>query len=350
MKGAFRHERCIVFLQFHVLLQTQRERKSSMINKVFFMQVGVLLLAMSNVFAFPPKRTDKGYIDAISKGADTWIVLSVVDDGGAPVPDADVRVTFAFHEGFRHEKFHTDEHGMVSIKGRTTGGSVVIVINKKDYYETKQEMSYLRLAENRPVKDDCWQPWGEKRTLRLRKILNPIPLNNQLFELRVPILGKWIGFDLNKRDWTSPLGSGEVSDIEINVDWDGLPPFTSKKCKYDFRILGAHNGGYFNAKVLESSCQEAFRPKEGAVFDTKKFSWIYRDGDLDNRNCSIWKTVELIMRTRTILDDKGGVKCANYASIRELSVSPGTRGRGALLEFRYVFNSTPNDTNLEARR
>ena len=104
-----------------------------MINKVFFMQVGVLLLAISNVFAFPPKRNDKGYIDAISKGADTWIVLSVVDDGGAPVPDADVRVTFAFHEGFRHEKFHTDEHGMVSIKGRTTWDSVVIVNNKKDY-------------------------------------------------------------------------------------------------------------------------------------------------------------------------------------------------------------------------
>ena len=309
----------------------------------------ITILVAFNTCAVPPKRTDKGYIDAISKGADTWIMLSVVDDGGAPVPDADVRATFAFHEGFRHENFHTDGHGMVSVKGRTTGESVVIVINKKGYYETKLEMSYLRLAENRPVEDDRWQPWGEKRTLRLRKMLSSIPLNNQLFELRVPVVGKWIGFDLKKRDWISPLGSGEVSDIEINVDWDGLPPFTSKKCKYDFRILGAHNGGYFNSKILESSCQEAFRPKEGAAFDTKEFSWIYRDGNLDNRNSSIWRTAELIMRNRTILDDKGNVKSANYASIRELSVSPGTRGRGALIEFRYVFNPTPNDTNLEAK-
>lgn len=320
--------------------------------KIKLMLLGVFfsILAASDALAVPPKRTDKGYIDAVTKGADTWIELSVVDDDDVPVPDADVRATFAFHEGFRHENFHTDGHGMVSVKGRTTGDSVIIVINKNGYYETKLEMSYLRLAENRPVEDNRWQPWGEKRILRLRKKLNPIPLNNQLLELRVPIVGKWIGFDLKRRDWISPWGSGEVSDIEINVDWDGLPPFTSKKCKYDFRILGAHNGGYFNEKILECSCQEAFRPKEGAVFDKKEFSWIYRDGDLDNRNCSIWKTVELIMRTRTILDDKGGVKCANYASIRELSVSPGTRGRGALLEFRYVFNPTPNDTNLEARR
>ena len=305
------------------------------------------ILAALNTLAVPAKRTDKGYIDAVTKGADTWIELSVVDDDDAPVPDADVRATFSFHEGFRHEKFHTDRHGMVSVKGKTTGDSVVIIISKKGYYETKLEMSYLRLAENRPVEDGRWQPWGEKRTLRLRRILNPIPLNNQLLELRVPIMGEWVGFDLKKRDWISPLGSGEVADIEINVDWDGLPPFTSKKCKYDFRVLGTHNGGYFNGKILESSCQEAFRPKEGAIFDTKEFSWTYRDGDLDNRNSSIWRTAEFIMRARTILDEKGDVKCANYASIRELSVSPGTRGRGALLEFLYVFNPTANDVNLE---
>ena len=88
-----------------------------MAEKIRVLIMAMLSLPMLSVLAFPPKRTDKGYIDAISKGADTWIVLSVVDDGGAPVPDADVRVTFAFHEGFRHEKFHTDEHGMVSIKG-----------------------------------------------------------------------------------------------------------------------------------------------------------------------------------------------------------------------------------------
>ena len=53
-----------------------------MINKVLSMQVAVLFLAISNALAFPPKRTDKGYVDAVTKGADTWIELSVVDDDG----------------------------------------------------------------------------------------------------------------------------------------------------------------------------------------------------------------------------------------------------------------------------
>ena len=81
--------------------------------------LGVLfsILTALDTLAVPAKRTDKGYVDAVTKGADTWIELSVVDDDGAPVPDADVRATFAFHEGFRHENFHTDGHGMVSVKG-----------------------------------------------------------------------------------------------------------------------------------------------------------------------------------------------------------------------------------------
>ena len=86
-----------------------------MTNKVLSMQVAVLLLAISNALAFPPKRTDKGYVDAVTKGADTWIELSVVDDDGVPVPDADVRATFAFHDGFRHAKGRTDSLGKVSV-------------------------------------------------------------------------------------------------------------------------------------------------------------------------------------------------------------------------------------------
>ena len=101
-----------------------------MINKVLFMQVAVSLLVMSNAFAFPPKRTDKGYVDAVTKGADIWIQLSVVDDGGAPVEGAEVKAVFSFRGGFRHAQCETGADGNASIHGKTTGDEIVIMISK----------------------------------------------------------------------------------------------------------------------------------------------------------------------------------------------------------------------------
>ena len=62
-----------------------------MAEKIRVLIMVVLSLPMLSVLAVPSKRTDKGYIDAISKGADTWIVLSVVDDCGVPVEGAEIK-------------------------------------------------------------------------------------------------------------------------------------------------------------------------------------------------------------------------------------------------------------------
>ena len=77
----------------------------------------VVGLMCTSAHSFPPKRTDKGYVDAVTKGAGIWIQLSVIDDGGAPVADADVRATLSFHDGFRHVQGRTDSLGNVSVNG-----------------------------------------------------------------------------------------------------------------------------------------------------------------------------------------------------------------------------------------
>ena len=123
----------------------------------------ITILVAFNACAFPPKRTDKGYIDAISKGADTWIELSVVDDEGVPVEGAEVKAIFSFRSGFRHVQCETGADGNASIRSKTTGDEIVVMISKQGHYGSQIKTSYLRFGENRPVEDGKWQPWGESR-------------------------------------------------------------------------------------------------------------------------------------------------------------------------------------------
>ena len=100
-----------------------------MIEKIRVLIMVVLSLPMLSVLAFPPKRTDRGYVDAISKGADTWIELSVVDDEGVPVEGAEVKAIFSFRGGFRHVQCETGADGNASIRSKTTGDEIVVMIS-----------------------------------------------------------------------------------------------------------------------------------------------------------------------------------------------------------------------------
>ena len=314
--------------------------------KVLSMQVAVLLLAMSNAFAFPPKRTDKGYVDAVTKGADIWIQLSVVDDGDAPVPDADVRATLSFHDGFRHVQGRTDSLGKASVRGITTGDEVVLRIVKDGYYSSEYKTSYLRFAENRAVEDGKWQPWGERRTVALRKIGDPAKLCRFRDFLTAPSTNEWFGLDLAMGDWIKPYGKGEVEDLQLNVLWDGLPKTRSKNCMVAVRVPGNCNAGYFADKVKESEYASPIKASTNNVYAISEFDWIERNQGIRMQEKSFWNDKSLVLRLRCEVDDRGEIVKANYCCVQKLEVSPGMKGN-AILDLATCFNPTANDVNLE---
>lgn len=315
-------------------------------GKVFLMQVAVLLLVVSNAFAVPPKRTDKGYIDAVTKGADLWIQLLVVDDDGAPVPDADVKATLSFRDGFRHVQGRTDFLGNVSVRGVTTGDDIVLRVVKEGYYSSEYKTCYLRLAENRAVEDGKWQPWGERRTVLLRKIGNPAKLCRFRDFLTVPITNGWIGLDLAIRDWVKPYGKGECEDLQLNVLWDGLHKAGSKNCKVAVRVPGNCNAGYFVDKVKESEYASPLRASTNNIYVMSEFDWIERKQGLRMQAKSFWNDKSLVLRLRCEVDDRGEIVKANYCCVQKLEVSPGMRGN-AILDLATSFNPKDNDVNLE---
>ena len=315
-------------------------------GKVLSLQIAVLLLVVSNAFAFPPKRTDKGYVDAVTKGADIWIQLSIVDDDGAPVPDADVKATLSFHDGFRHVQGRTDSLGNVSVRGVTTGDDIVLRIVKDGYYSSEYKTSYLRLAENRAVEDGKWQPWGEKRTVVLRKIGNPAKLCRFRDFLTVPSTNEWVGLDLAMGDWTKPYGKGEVEDLQLNALWDGLPKARSKNCMVAVRVPGNCNAGYFADKVKESEYASPLKASTNNVYAISEFDWIERNQGLRMQEKSCWNDKSLVLRLRCEVDDHGEIVKANYCCVQKLEVSPGTKGN-AILDLATSFNPCANDVNLE---
>ena len=317
-----------------------------MAEKIRVLIMAMLSLPMLSVLAFPPKRTDKGYVDAVTKGADIWIQLSVVDDGGAPVPDADVRATLAFHDGFRHTQGRTDSLGKVSVRGVTTGDDIVLRILKDGYYSSEYKTCYLRFAENRAVEDGKWQPWGERKTVVLRKIGNPAKLCRVRDFLTVPSTNEWVGLDLAIGDWVKPYGKGVAEDLQLNVLWDGLPKAGCKNCMVAVRVPGNCNAGYFADKVKESEYASPLGASTNNVYVISEFDWIERNQGLRMQEKSFWNDKSLVLRLRCEVDERGEIVKANYCCVQKLEVSPGMKGN-AILDLVTCFNPIANDVNLE---
>ena len=338
--ASFRHERRFLFLQLYDVLQNQRERWPVMINIIRVLIMVVLSLPMLSVLAVPPKRTDKGYIDAISKGADTVIVLSIVDDGGVPVDGAEIKAIFSFRGGFRHVQCETGADGNASIHGKTTGDEIVFTISKHGYYDSRMT-SYLRFGENRPVEDGKWQPWGESRKVILKKVKNPVALRQSDLSLMVPDTNAWFEVDLECGDWVKPHGKGAVADCEVRVTWDGGSPYRCKFCKTDIRFTEPFSGAYDVKNVEESDMPFPYEAQTNAVY--RQIFEYYDRKDGQKLRESLRPNFSRVARVRCIVSENGELLKANYCGLRCIEASPGD-GK-AILGLTSVFNPTPNDTN-----
>lgn len=289
---------------------------------------------------------DDEYHRATSKGAKTKMKLHVVDDEGLPVSNVDVEVVFAMGADFQPGFFKTDAEGIAVVEGVTTGNTIEFFLKNESYYNSYLKLRYLKFAENRKVKDGKWQPWGEVRSVVLRKIDNPIQLRHHCRFVDVPQTNVWVGLDMERGDWVGPFGKGVVPDIELLVQWDGLPMAASRDCSMQVRIPGESCGGTFVNKVLESEYPNSKSALTNYAYDVSSFDWKEREKGTRLLKQSFWNQRDLVVRLRCIVDESGHVKEAHYGCICELEVAPGD-GNYPTLALAFVFNPTSNDVNLE---
>ena len=90
---------------------------------------------------------------AVLKGADAAITLSVVNDDGVAVSNANVRVFMGMNfkpKGYWIEGL-TDESGYFPIRGKTCGDEIDLFVSKYGYYDSHRKLCYSLMGEEHEV-------------------------------------------------------------------------------------------------------------------------------------------------------------------------------------------------------
>ena len=297
-------------------------------------------------------KKDPAYRSARRNGADYRTVLRVVDDGGHIVSDAKVRVLMGmnFIKSSYFIEGTTDTNGLFTISGRTTGNEIVIDVTKDGYYGSRREHCLIAMGAEHEVRDGRWQPYGAEERMELRRIRHPADLVVKGIYIPVPMTNAWFGFNLEKATIVTS-NAQDRADIEFWVDWDGLPPPQSRHCTCFFRTVGDLSGGYNVEKVMESLQPYPYEASTNESYAVRSVHIVDRDENHEDGGGEVPFSPKsaLVLRLRPKVDADGSLKEANYGLVRTLDVGPGWKGVSKVY-LSYIFNPTPNDTNLEAKR
>lgn len=315
-------------------------------NRITF---GMFVAILVNLSGYAELKLDPQYRKAVEGGAATRIDVHVIDDEGAPVRDAEVKAVFAFQHRERSETYVSDSNGVAVVEGITTGHYVELNLSKAGYYDSKVKYRYLRLAENHPVKDCKWQPWGKEVRIVLRKIRSPIKMVHLSKNFLMPATNSFIGFDMEVADWVKPYGKGEYADFCIKYFGDGIPVPNYKRIGCVVAFTNCFCGAYIERKFVDSEFKTPYVAKTNAHYQTS-FEYIRKidsAGQMYRRELA--DAEDLVVRTRCVVDNEGRLVKCNYGRIGKIFFNTGRDGSGETL-LEYDFNPTPSDTNLEPKR
>ena len=309
----------------------------------------VLAVLLASMSAMALKK-DPNYLKARRNGAKAQIKVCVVDDCGVVVSNASIKVFMGMN--FRPKGYWisgvTDETGAFLVQGKTCGDEIDIYASKQGFYDSKRKLRFAVMGAEHEVKDGKWLPFNEVENITLRRIAKPIKLIAFDRLIDVAQTNAWLGFDMEKMDFVKPIGNGSAVDFEIKVEWDGLPAWESKSCSAEIRFLGDGTGGCYTKNVPESAFPYTYSAQPDAVYAERIVRIVDRNGDPHTTKIQFATDSALVTRTRCMIDEYSKIKVSNYGCIRRFEIGPSRRGV-ALLRLTYVFNPTPNDTNLESK-
>jgi hypothetical protein len=281
------------------------------------------------------------------KRADFKVILRAVDETGNPISAADLGFSWGQiglpkpDTGSYREM--SDEHGEAIFFGHTF---------QPDYYYGARKAGYYQAggrARSSQQKEGRWQPWAQTFTITLKTIKNPVPMYTKSVIDFLPILGKPVGYDLEKGDWVSPYGKGEHADFEFLIEGK-VESALNYGGMLTLRLPGKGNG--ILAQDIDSN--SALEMPYEAPPDGYASSWTWQNACITgNERNAISKFVDdsnpqrgFIFRVRAVVDAQGHVIHAYYGTIPgPVTISPRLNGQWAI-NFTYYYN--PDETrNLE---
>lgn len=275
------------------------------------------------------------------------IAFRVVDDAGIPVPEVNCCGwigQFDDSEGGRSYSLDSDTNGLLTVMGKCSV-SFTAFFTKGGFYMSRQEPCLDQDGSGAAIVDGKWQPYGETRTVVLKRIKNPIRLRDPDARCRhkYPEPGKWTGFDLEVCDWVPPLGNGIHSDMQVRYTHELRPDGHFKALDVSF-ASSPYAGACLMTRDTYSEMDSVYEASTNAEYASVLRYEFERTAKGNHMISELGKDQYLIFRTRTKVDGDGNLVSAHYGRIMGdwQYVEKGGMSFGPVF-----FNSTPNDTNLE---
>ena len=310
-----------------------------------------------------------------------YLGVKVVDsDTGEPIQGVKVRGEFINASPSwgvagkdDNDESTTDRNGLCRLSGCTDmGESSCIVRRHAGYYNSGwhsvdyEERSLLRFGR--------WMPDNVVVTVRLDRIVNPIPLYvrqakgehrekslsyHKVFKRQqslsatndVPIVKNVLmAYDMVKGAWLPPHGDGVKADVqflfnETVLGWKEGRGYSGTTMTKMYRteasvLMPGEGNGIVEVPSRENAgIKLRIAPEAGYENGLTCWRGWFGDGtktDRDKKRCYAF-------RIRTEYDDNGNIKSAYYGKIYDDFDLVNFEGVG----FLYYLNPTPNDRNLE---
>lgn len=314
------------------------------------MRIVHLLLIVLFSFASPVVAMDSAMEDAIRHGAMARICYRVVDDEGNPVSNAIAHVWFSSYA--RHQDdadwfVLTDSNGQFIVEHRTNE-SLDCGFYKEEYYHSSDQILFRdRKDVHIKVKDGKWQPYGETRTVVLKRIRDPWsvkPFSGSQCHRKIPVFEQWLSFDMECSDWLPPYGNGLHDDVILRFKK------TLSDKRYDFGFTmeacftnNPHAGVYVRRNDEYSDLKTEYFANTNEAYQS---NYIFSRENV-NRKVTKRMGIEadsyLVFRTRTRVDENGKLLGAHYGKYCNGWLSDAKEmhfGGGC-------FNPVENDPNIE---
>ena len=293
------------------------------------------------------------------------ITVKVIDEQGEPIAGANTGIGFRSpkNTGWGSESNRasgvSDDAGMFSAKDGTEP-YLSFTATKEGYYGTGGKFNaFTGISGIYGFRK--YEPWNPTVELVLKKIINPIPMYAVRMSAGrgeeypdIPVLDRFVGFDLEANDWVVPHGLGTHRDFlfKINIEravdtdnydvtltlkfsnpGDGLIKYTPDVSKGQSMLRFPHNApitGYTSELIQHYEHTPGIRTvgtSGNPEFETNYF-----------------------FRVRSELDEDGNVIGGLYGKIHgqiELGNFAWLHSDKPYLSFNYYLNPNNNDTNIE---
>jgi hypothetical protein len=290
-----------------------------------------------------------GFLACVSMQAAEYpqaqVTLRVVDEDAKPVPVAEVGIGFKVGSTTHFGSEELPIRGLSNPVGEFAGSAKAdrylgYTVRKPGYYPTTGTYNFKEAAGGK------WQPWNPVVNVELKKILHPIPLYARQARIVMPVIGEPVGYDLVAGDFVGPYGRGRTPDFVffLKKDWKSLKEFD-----VGLTLTFSNPGDgiqIVSAPPIYGSELKLPRTAPDSVYEAQ-FRTSKRRAPGSAIQTEAKEDRSFLFRVRTMVDEKGDVKSAQYGKVQgDLRMDP-TNSKTAIVRFTYYLNPTPNDRNLE---